>query len=822
MWPEIWHIIGPMLHWVMGTGQPTWSEDLLLPMDRHGYWEETYWTYSYSPLHDDDGMVRGVFTAVTDTTERVIGARRLAALQDLGAQAGSARTVAEACELVVQALGRARPTSRTSPSTCAGRHDGRSWPPAARSRPAPARWRASPGGWPVGEVLRSGQPVTVTDLAGRVGELPGGGWPKPPAEAMVLPLEGEAGGQAIGVLVLAASAGHALDEAYGTFLGLVAQQTAALINGAVAYQAQQRRAEELAELDRAKTTFFSNISHEFRTPLTLIMGPVEELRARLPTRTRPPGRNWRSSTATGCGWASWSTRCSTSPGSRPGACRPATSRSTWPPSPPTWPACSAPRSSGPGWPSRWTAPPLAEPVYVDREMWEKVVLNLLSNALKFTFDGTISVSLRAEGADAVLRVSDTGAGIAAAEMPRLFERFHRIPTAAPGPTRAAASGWRWCRSWSGCTGAASPRESTEGPAPPSPSGSRSAASTCRTENLAAAGPELISAAADPFLAEALRWLPGDQPDEPTLAAQVAGPPRRDLAGRGAPARVLLADDNADMRGVPATAAAARLPGHRGGGRAGRAGRGPGAAVDLIISDVMMPGMDGLRLVRALRADSRAPDVPVLLLSARAGPGGRRRGPGGRRGRLPGQAVLRRGTAGPGPGERGTGPAAQPARPVAVRADRVAARGVLPLRRAGRVIEINAAFSAILGYGPEGLPYPAPHPWWPRQDADPEARRQTSDAFAQLMEQSKGSFVAPVTHRDGHRLWVAASFNEVQDPDTGRRMVVGSMRDITAERSPGSARRPWPRWACCCPRRTACPRRSRVPWTSCSGSGAPGG
>ena len=92
-WSDIWQIVGPMLHSVLDTGQPTRSEDLLLPMDRNGYWEETYWTYSYSPLHDDDSTVRGVFTAVTETTERVIGARRLAALQDLGAQAGAARTV---------------------------------------------------------------------------------------------------------------------------------------------------------------------------------------------------------------------------------------------------------------------------------------------------------------------------------------------------------------------------------------------------------------------------------------------------------------------------------------------------------------------------------------------------------------------------------------------------------------------------------------------------------------------------------------------------------------------------------------------------------
>ena len=100
VWPEIWDVIGPMLDSVMSSGQATWSEDLLLTMNRHDYWEETYWTYSYSPLFDDDGVVRGVFTAVSDTTERVIGERRLAALQDLGAQAGSARSVARHCRIL--------------------------------------------------------------------------------------------------------------------------------------------------------------------------------------------------------------------------------------------------------------------------------------------------------------------------------------------------------------------------------------------------------------------------------------------------------------------------------------------------------------------------------------------------------------------------------------------------------------------------------------------------------------------------------------------------------------------------------------------------
>jgi anti-sigma regulatory factor (Ser/Thr protein kinase) len=240
VWTEIWDTVGPMLESVLHTGQATWSEDMLLAMDRHGYWEETYWTYSYSPLHDDDGTVRGVFTAVRETTEQVVSRRRLDALQDLGTRAGQARSVTEACDLVIRSLERAGQDVPFAAIYLRDPDGGHAVP--VRST-APD---ADPGGWPVDEVLRDGQPVTLADVSARFGELPAGGWATPPAEAMVLPLTGGTG-EPTGTIVLAASAGRALDEAYRSFLGLVAQQTVALVNGAVAYQAQLRRAEAAIE-----------------------------------------------------------------------------------------------------------------------------------------------------------------------------------------------------------------------------------------------------------------------------------------------------------------------------------------------------------------------------------------------------------------------------------------------------------------------------------------------------------------------------------------------------------------------------------------------
>jgi PAS domain S-box-containing protein len=796
VWPEIWDIVGPMLVSVVSSGQATWSEDLLLPMDRHGYWEETYWTYSYSPLHDDDGVVRGVFTAVSDTTERVIGERRLAALQDLGAQAGSARSVAEACQLVVTALERAR---RDVPFAAIYlRRPGSDDAVLAASGPeqaAPAPLADGPGGWPVREVLSSGRPVTVSDVAARFGDLPAGGWSTPPAQAMVLPLVGETGGQATGVIVLAASAGHALDEAYESFLGLVAQQTAALVNGAVAYQVQQRRAEELAELDRAKTTFFSNISHEFRTPLTLIMGPVEELRARLAAQdpaTQDPGTREELEVIQRNGLRLGKLVNTLLDFSRIEAGRMEARFEPVDLAAFTADLTSVFRSAmdRAGLAFGVDCAELPAAVYIDREMWEKIVLNLLSNALKFTFDGSVSVSLRAESTDAVLRISDTGSGIAAAEMPQLFERFHRIPTARSRSNEGSGIGLALVRELVGLHGGTITAQSTEGAGTTFTVRLPFGHEHLPAENLATAGPELISAVADPYLAEALRWLPGDQPDEPTLTAdEVGGPPRRDLAGRdlagrGTPARILLADDNADMRGY-----LQRLlqPGYQvtavaDGQEALDAVRAQ--PFDLVISDVMMPGLDGLQLVGELRANSRAPDLPVLLLSARAGP----------------EAAIEGLEAGA--DDYLVKPFSAAELLARVRATVELARlrshqarwrtalidslheAFFLCDEAGRVIEINAAFTVILGYGADGLPYASPYPWWPDQNIDPEARRQSTEAFAQLMEQSKGDFVAPVTHRDGRRRWVAASFNEVQDADSGRRMVVGSMRDITAEHYAG--------------------------------------
>jgi signal transduction histidine kinase/DNA-binding response OmpR family regulator len=615
VWPDIWPVIGPMLDSVLDAGQATWHEDLQLTTNRHGYWEEAYFTYSYSPLHDDAGQVRGVFTAVTETTGRVIGERRLALLQHLGAQAGRARSVAEACDLVAGALERAGgPDIPFAALYLPDEASGELTVAAASPRGAvPPPLPGGPGGWPAAEAMRTGRPARVTDVAARFGPLPAGGWRDPPAGAMVVPLAGEAG--VTGAMVLAASAGQTLDPAYESFLGLVAQQVGALLTGAVAYQAQQRRAEELAELDRAKTVFFSNVSHEFRTPLTLITGPLAELRARLagagPDTAADLDVIERNALRLGKLVNALLDFSRLEAGRMQARFEPADLAAL------TADLASVFRSAmqRAGLEFEVDCPALPEPVYVDPELWEKVVLNLLSNALKFTFTGSVRVSVRAEGGHAVVRVADTGTGIPEAEMPRLFERFHRVASARARSNEGSGIGLAMAAELVALHGGTITADSTEGAGTeftitlPFGCAHLPAASV----RPGASAPPASTLTAQAFLQEAHRWLPGAPPAEPEPAGSPDGPP----PGQPRP-RVLLADDNADMReylgrllapGYRVTAVADGLAALE----AARAG-----PPDLVISDVMMPGLDGLGLVAALRADPATASVPVLLLSARAG------------------------------------------------------------------------------------------------------------------------------------------------------------------------------------------------------------
>jgi PAS domain S-box-containing protein len=786
VWAEIWDDIGPRIETVLTTGRATWDEALLLFLERSGFREETYHTFSYSPLRDDAGALTGMLCVVSEDTERVIGERRMETLRDLGSDPSVVRTEQEMLTFAAQQLGR---NLRDLPFTLMYLfgNDGRAELAAATGisgghPTAPQTLAADdPAGvWPVAALARQESVLVDLDDTSLPG-LPTGDWPDPPIQALVVPLV-QQGAAPYGFLVSGLNRYRPFDQGYRGFVELAAGHVAAGIGSARSYQAQQRRAEELAELDRAKTAFFSNISHEFRTPLTLIMGPVQELRKRLPADDQPARDEvdaiHRNALRLGKLVNTLLDFSRIEAGRMQARYEPVRLAAF------TAELASVFRAAveKAGLAFEVDCPPLPEPVYLDRSMWEKVVLNLLSNALKFTFTGSVRVAVRAEADRAVVEVADAGIGVSAAEMPRLFERFHRIPQARSRSNEGSGIGLALVKELVELHGGTITATSAPGVGTTFtirlPYGS---AHLPAEQVVTAAGLDTVSATAEPFVQEALRWLPTDPAGHdddgpgplPTTSTVVAPD------GQQQPARVLIADDNADMREY-----LQRLLGGRYQVSAVSDGHGALAAAradrpDLIVSDVMMPGMDGLELVAALRADPRTASVPVMLLSARAGE----------------EAAIEGLTAGADD---------YLVKPFSADELRARVRATIDLSKLrnhhaewrhaminslqegffvtdenGAIIETNKAFTHILGYSADDLPYPAPQPWWPDEATDPEAHRAVSNALGEVLDRPHGSFMVPLRHRDGHRLWAAVSYNAVTD-DAGHRMVVGTIRDVTAE------------------------------------------
>jgi PAS domain S-box-containing protein len=620
VWAEIWDVIWPMLRQVVETGEASRARDLLLVMNRHGYVEETYFSFSYSPIRDESGGVGGVFCPVIETTERVIGERRLQTLRDLAAK-GRGASAADACRAAAAVLARNphdvpfaalflldREAGAARLAGAAGIEEGATHAPRTLSLDP-----AGAGVWPVAAVAQSGKACVVDDIAAAE-LLPRGAWPDPPRTALVLPITLPGAALPAAVLVAAVSPRRALDDDYRAFYDLAAGHVASAIADAIAWEEERRRAEALAELDRAKTAFFSNVSHEFRTPLTLLLGPIADALADAPQRL--PEHREGLEIAQRNGLRLLRLVNSLLDFSRVEAGRVQASYE-----PVDLAALTAELASNfrsaceqAGLELVVDCPALGEPAWVDREMWEKIVLNLVSNAFKYTLQGRIEVALRRAGAAVELTVRDTGVGIPEAELPRVFERFHRVEGQGGRTQEGTGIGLALVQELAGLHGGAIRVESAVG------KGSAFVVSIPRgRDHLPAdrvgATRTLASTAlgAAVFVEEALRWLP----ESGAAPGGAAGLPP-EARPRAAPSRILVADDNADMRDY-----IRRLLGTHHEIEAVADGEAALAAIrarrpDLVVSDVMMPRLDGIGVLRAIRGDARLQDLPVILVSARAG------------------------------------------------------------------------------------------------------------------------------------------------------------------------------------------------------------
>ncbi len=620
VWEEIWPDIGPRIDRVLNTGEATWDEGLLLFLERLGFREETYHTFSYSPLADDDGRISGMLCVVTEETERVVGERRLSTLSQLAGRLASARAESEVLHAIKEGLDAA---NKDLPFALLYLYDEQGVLRLARASGIESGHPASPavilpgGPWPH-EIPNTGS-LLVNDLPARVGAaLPGGFWDTSPTQAVVIPI-GTKGQEPVGCIIFALNPNRKYDEGYASFIELLAGQISASLAGARAFEEERRRADALAEIDRAKTLFFSNVSHEFRTPLTLMLGPVEDALNDTSAAALDPVQRQRLEVA-----QRNSQRLLKLVNTLLDFSRIEAGRANANFQPTDLSAFTAELASNfhsatekAGLKLEIDCEPLPQRVPVDRDMWEKIVFNLISNAFKFTFEGSICVAMHAadDGKSAELVVRDTGVGIPPHEVPRLFERFHRVENQKSRSFEGSGIGLALVQELVKLHGGSLAAESEVGKG-----SSFKVSIPFAPGQFADRGPETTdvpaASRAEAYVEEALSWLPQD----PAAGFPV---PQRDTAifdvgGIKMQGHVLVADDNADMR-----AYIGRLLGAHWDVETVEDGNAAIEAIrrnrpDLVVTDAMMPGLDGFGLLQAIRKDPDLRDLPVIMLSARAG------------------------------------------------------------------------------------------------------------------------------------------------------------------------------------------------------------
>jgi signal transduction histidine kinase len=620
LWAEIWDFAGPLAQGVLAGGPATWMEDVQLFIKSADIAEETYFTFSYSPVPDDYGQVGGLLNTVQETTVKVQSERQIRMLHDLAARAGEAQSELEAFRVASAVLATNEfdlPFAliyavRGGDAVLVATSRWEAYAGAAKPDRVPLEGDAA-ASWPLAEALHTHREILVEDLAARFGSLPEGSGNARPERAIVWPLQ-RAGQSAPGAFLVAGISPHRVfDERYQRFFRATADQLASAATNAGVYEAEKRRAEALSELDRTKTAFFSNVSHEFRTPLTLLLGPLEDALADGAAPLPEPQRE-RLDLVQRNALRLLKLVNALLDFSRIEAGR---MRATYAPTDLgrlTAELVSSFRSAADRAGLRLLSvyDALSEPAYVDGEMWEKIVLNLLSNAFKFTFSGEIAVRLRETETAFELEVRDTGTGIPPEELPYIFDRFHRVEGAKARISEGSGIGLslvlELVRLHSGAVTVRSELEQGTTFTVSIPKGR----AHLPAEALAETAHTADAARAAVFAEEAAR-----PPALPSALSAASGPPVAPPEGASR-ARILIVDDTADLRTymsrllAPLYIVQLAEDGH--------------AALDairverpdLVLSDVMMPRLDGFGLLRALRAEPRTRTLPLILLSARAG------------------------------------------------------------------------------------------------------------------------------------------------------------------------------------------------------------
>jgi signal transduction histidine kinase/DNA-binding response OmpR family regulator len=588
--PHLWPASEQQLREVMQTGRPYYSEDQRLIIDRHGYPEETYFTFSLSATRDTDGTIVGLFNAITETTQHLLYERRLQVLRRLGAVSITADdSLASTCGAAVEVIGKTRESVpfvavflQDQPAQGPRRVAGYGFDETAAAscelvEPAPTNG-------PVVEVIEHGGAALVSGLRERHPGVfaPGPLGPLAPDQAFVLPVVLLGTRKPMGVLVIGVNPYWRPDDAYTAFAAMAGRQLGVMITDAVSYQNERKRQQALAELDRARTEFFQNVSHELRAPLTMLLTPLHDIldepgvvlpaaaRDTVESSIRAADRLQRVVDA-----LLDTSRVES------GALVP--DREDIDLTSVTAELVEGYQQATQGRLNlRVDLPTGPLRAYVDRTMWTAIVNNLVNNALKFTAVGEVVVSLSGDNIQVVLTVADTGVGIALEEQAQIFERFHRASNGDQQP--GSGIGLSLVAEMT-----AAHRGSVEVDSEPGvgskfvvrlPRYDGSSGAAALADSAAEAHPEGEPAADRPHL-----LIVEDEPDL-----------------RGYLIKLFTKDGYAVVAAADAKTALTLLESN---------------APDLLITDVMLPGQSGIDLLTTLRQNEGMARLPVVVLTARA-------------------------------------------------------------------------------------------------------------------------------------------------------------------------------------------------------------
>jgi len=614
--PESWSVIGPMIREVMATRISNWVPNQQLPLNRAGFTEEAYFSLSYSAVEDDEGTVRGMLCVCSETTQQVLGERRLKLQRELS-HAGGANSVDDSCLQIVSvfeqfstdipfaAIFLQRGGEKTMLDLVASTGIGTN---IDRFGQVDLTDPSTPPS--LSEIMR-GETV-IREEIDYLG-LTGGPFQSIVTRAVGIPIRSSSSENPVGALVLGVNPNVPFDDSCRTFVELVGGQVGALLQSAQAYEDERRRVQELAELDKAKTAFFSNVSHEFRTTLTLLLGPLEEALAspETPPKVRETLLVSHRNGLRLLRLVNTLLDFSRIEAGRAEAAFEETDIG----------ALTADLASN--FRSICQQAGLLLDVhsmggataFVDPQMWEKIVLNLISNAFKFTMEGGIRVVVESSGNELMLRISDTGSGISADDLPRVFDRFYRTSGTRGRSFEGTGIGLAFVKELVAIHGGRIEAESGLGIGStftvtlPLGSDHLPPERIIRTSNAAPGSSQITT-----FLEEASQWLrpEGEHDLRESSRPFVPGVLRSDRPV------ILLADDNADMRSY-----VERLLSDRYEVVVVRDGEAAvetlsSVTFDLALLDVMMPMRDGFDVLAHVRSIEALRPLPVILLSARAG------------------------------------------------------------------------------------------------------------------------------------------------------------------------------------------------------------